>query len=141
SHSNNVRDSLDCDYLQFSELCYDCTDSARLYSCVGCDHCHNSSDLLFCFDCVGCKNCIGCWGLRTQSYCIFNVPYSKEEYAAFRQQIHLESSKEYAKWAKLCRDETGIRNERTQFLVNVEDCVGDNLVNAKECAQCYDAFE
>lgn len=141
THSNNVKDSYDCDYLQFSELCYDCLDSDKLYSCIGCDHCHSSSELLFCFDCIGCQNCIGCWGLRNQKYSIFNVPYEKAEYEQMRAKINLGSAKQYAHWMTLCRSESFQRHDRREFLVKTEDCVGNNLVNAKNCNNCFDAFE
>lgn len=80
SHANGVRDSFDCDYLQKSELCFDCIGGENLYGCIGSDQCHNSSHLIFCLDCIGCSSCFGCFGLRNAKYHMFNVQYSKEEY-------------------------------------------------------------
>ena len=140
SHANNIKDSFDCDYLQRSELCYDCIGGENLYGCIGSDNCHNSSELIFCEDCIGCKQCIGSYGLRNNSYCIFNVQYSKEEYEAFRLQLSLSKQSAYTKWAAMCRDEIKQQHGRADYLVNTNESTGNYLVNAHDCHNCFDSF-
>ncbi len=141
SHSNKVRDSYDCDYVQDSELCYDCLDSHKLYGCVGCDNCQNSHELFFCNDCIGCSNCIASWGLRNQSYCVINEQYSKEDYAAHLAGLTLSKASSFVTWSKKLREAVAVGSRRVEYNINVVDCLGNHLINAKNCYHCYDAFQ
>src|SRR3989344_761903 len=51
-----------CFRVRFGYYSEDCMDSWLIYNCRNC------------------SNCIGCVNLRSQSYCIFNQRYTKEEY-------------------------------------------------------------
>ena len=141
SHSNRLRDSFDCDYLQDAELCFDCLDGNRLYACVGCDNCQNCNELHFCSDCIGCTNCMGCWGLRNQKYCIGNQQVSKDEYQTYLTGLNLSSRAAYVNAAIHFRKLIEAGGIRFEYNINVVDCVGNHLINAKECYQCYDAFQ
>jgi len=141
SHSNRVRDSFDCDYVQNVELCYDCLDSERLYSCIGCENCQNSHDLHFCIDCIGCSNCIGCWGLRNQRYHVANTKVSKEEYERLLSSLQLNKNSSYQSKSEQLRQAAYSGSNRLVYNINVTDCIGNHLINAKNCEHCYDAYE
>lgn len=141
SHSNKVRDSFDCDYVQNVELCYDCVDCEKLYACVGSHHCQNSNNLYFCLDCIGCSDCIGCWGLRNQKYCMLNQQYSKEEFEALLKQLRLSRAGAYAKHQEVFFGEAKANHQRDNYNINAEDSVGKNLIGAKSCYECYDSFQ
>ncbi|MBI5411727.1 hypothetical protein HZA43_00960 [Candidatus Peregrinibacteria bacterium] len=46
-----------------------------------------SHDLLYSDQCFSCHDCFGCIGLRHKQYCIFNKPYSKENYFNLKSLI------------------------------------------------------
>ena len=78
---NNVKYSVDCLRAKDSELCYESIGVTKCYQTffsMECDACVN---VWFSRNCYNCNNCVGCANLRGESYCIFNVKYSKEEYA------------------------------------------------------------
>lgn len=90
-YSKNCMDNL---VTRECELCYECTDSRKLYNCLYCQDCYHSDHLLFCYDLQGCSECIACAGLRNKKYHIENKPYSKEEYEAIKSKINFCSSKQ-----------------------------------------------
>lgn len=63
------------------EFGYDNVNTTRCYKTSSSVNCEDCRDVILSKDCVGCSNCVGCIGLRSKSYHIFNIPYSKEEYA------------------------------------------------------------
>ncbi|MEK7524490.1 MAG: hypothetical protein AAB588_05695 [Patescibacteria group bacterium] len=77
---SKAKDCVDCAYLSGSELCYECVDCTGLYNGSFLQDCHNCSNCEFCLDCMNCKDCFGCFGLRHKQFCIFNKPYTEEEY-------------------------------------------------------------
>jgi hypothetical protein len=83
------RFSIDSDFIQDSELCYDCIDCRKCYSCMFSDNCEASTDSLFCFDLKDCQNCIFSTNLRHKSFQIFNKPVSKEEFEQKKKEILL----------------------------------------------------
>lgn len=141
SHSNKVTDTFDCDYVQKVELCYQCFDCENMYACVGCENCQNSNELFWCIDCIGCNNCIGSYGLRNQSYCIFNEQYSKENYLTYLKELNLSSFSGYQLAANKIKNKLAQEYQREIYTINCEDCVGNLLINCKNCDQCYDSFK
>ncbi len=105
SHSRNVYDSYFIDgaedvrfgYLLYSGTrdCYDSTipgiDAELIYeslmsgihsrNLIGCYFCADGcSNIYYSHLCIGCSDCFGCVSLRKQRHCIFNQPYSPDEY-------------------------------------------------------------
>lgn len=110
------------------------TNCYKTFFSVDCDDC---TDIILSKDCVGCNNCVGCVGLRSKSYCIFNEQYSKEEYFKKVQELNLGSyqslrnvrAKAYAFWlTKPHKFFHGIQN------VNVS---GDYIYESKNVQQSY----
>lgn len=140
SNCNRSSDLVDCDSVNVDcELAYECTDSQRLYRCTflslssGCSDCHYGIDL------KGCSDCIGCYGLRQQRHCIFNVRYSESEYRsklaemrfssfAFREELGRQFDLFTAKFPR-----------RAAHLVSCEDCVGDKLFQCRD-VHGFDTF-
>jgi hypothetical protein len=48
---------------------------------------YGGHDIIYCFNCHGCNNLLGCIGLRSKEYCIFNKQYTKEEYEELLPKI------------------------------------------------------
>ncbi|MBI4836111.1 MAG: hypothetical protein HY817_02530 [Candidatus Abawacabacteria bacterium] len=138
-HSKNVVDG----YMSLAnEVSYDtihCDHCYRSFFSKDCGHC---SDIYFCEDCSGCQSCFGCFGLRSKSYCWFNEQLTKEEFEQrltefkghlSRQKIE-EIKKQFADFAKLLP-------HRPLYLRNAESCLGDYLVDCKNCLYCFDLEE
>ncbi len=129
NHSKSV---VDCNTVGLhSELAYECLDSQRLYHCAYLQNCEGCIDCFFGCDLKGCKNCFGCFGLRQQQYCIWNVRYSESEYHTTMQKFDLGSFEEITDMR------TSFDNWVLQFphqfanLQNCEECLGNNLQNCK----------
>ncbi|MCX6722311.1 MAG: hypothetical protein NTY04_03955 [Candidatus Staskawiczbacteria bacterium] len=132
------RDIFDAFAVYDSELCYEDVGvfkSSRTHFSQNCESC---MDGIFLYDCRGCTNCVGCTGLRNMSYCIFNQPYSKEDYLRKIKELKINTY-------------TGIREVREKFealkqsqvrkyamLVKCERSTGDNMQNVADSKNCFD---
>jgi len=141
---------VDSDFIQDSELCYECIDVRKCYNCMFSENCEASTDLLFCFDMRDCQNCIFSINLRHKNYFIFNKKVSKEEFERKKKEIlssnkKLEEAKrEYEKIKSealvkfahqiKCKNATG------DYMYNCHDVVsGFDTENAKNCKYIADA--
>ncbi len=142
------RYAIDCDFLQDSELCYECIDCRKCSGCFFSDNCETSIDLIFCFNLRNCQNCIFSTNLRNKNYYIFNQPVSKEEYKKkeiFSSNSKMEEAKqEYEKFKKgvivkfshqvKCQNATG------DYMYNCHDTLyGFDAENTKKCRYIGDA--
>lgn len=131
------KDCHDCFFINNSELLYECVDCERCYDSNYLKRCKDSRNCHYCEDLVGCSDCIGCINLRQQTYSIFNQKYSKEEYE--------KQKKELLKNPKLI--ETKLLELRLREPVKAlsmskcENSVGNNLINCKNCFECFDLIE
>jgi hypothetical protein len=91
----NLKDSADCMRARESELCYESIGINKSYNTYFSEECDACTDVWFSRNCYNCTNCIGCVNLRGESYCIFNVKYSKEDYARKVAEMGLDS------WSKM----------------------------------------
>ncbi len=141
--------AFDSDFIQDSELCYECIDCRKCHKCLFSENCEAGIELLFCFDMRNCQNCIFSTNLRNKSYHIFNKPVSKEEYEAKKKGVlssyeKLEEAKR--QFAELksqslvkfshqikCKNATG------DYLYNCHDLLsGFDVENAKNCKYLAD---
>jgi len=90
--SKNCMDSHMTDHCEFS---YGNVNAARCYKTFFSVNCEDCQEVILSKDCVGCTNCVGCVGLRRKSYCIFNIPYSKEEYVEKLVELDLSSRRAF----------------------------------------------
>jgi len=123
---------IDCYHVHDCELCYECIESSKMYKSIGCNYCVNCSHCTLCFDCENCQNCFGCVNQVGKSYCIFNQQYSKEDYAKeLAKYIYSEDMK------KQFHDFQLKFPHKYARLVNTENSTGDDLINAKNCINCF----
>ena len=135
------------------ELCYECTDSRKLYGCMYCQDCYHSNGLLFCYDLHGCSECIACAGLRNKKYYIENKPYSKQDYEEIKSKINLCNPNQVQ----------GVRNKMREMKMtvphhympsnNVQNVSGTHIYNSKntfhsffvdrceDCAYCMQVVD
>jgi len=145
--------SEDCSFgeeVRFSKFCVDCADiwySEFCYACVCDDHCNRCVyvidsvqclDSYFLYDCKNCTNCFLSSNLRNKSYVFENKQLSKEEYQAKVAQINLGDRNIFKDMGH--RFDSVLKNalHRSVWLTNTVNCVGDRLVNCKNCFQAFD---
>jgi len=101
---NGLKFSSDCLRGWESELCYESTGFIRSYRTFFCEEFDDCVDVWFSRNCYGCMNCVGCVNLRGASYQIFNVQYTKEEYAKKLKELDFDSWKNLHEFGKKARD-------------------------------------
>ncbi len=137
-----AKDCVDCIYTLYSEQCYACCNCTKCHSLLYSMHCNDCRDGYFLFDCRGCHDCLLCMWLTNAAYHYKNKEYTPEDYQKIKEAYldklqhggHEEIQKEFTDW-KLQLP------HRHACTLHTEDCVGDNLENAKNCFGCYDSFE
>lgn len=137
-YSKNVVDST---FTYNSELCYECINCYDCYNVQNSMYCENSNDCYFCYDLIGCKNCIFSSGLRNKQYCIFNEQKTKEEYESYLASLHLV---DYEQRMQLQQGWTKFKLEnaifRGSYLLNCENCDGNDLKNSKNTHYSFNAL-
>jgi Zn ribbon nucleic-acid-binding protein len=136
-HSENC---LDCTFVYHSTLCYECISCYNCYNCRWGSYLDNCSDCDFCFDLKGCTNCAFCYNIRNKEYHYFNQKLAPSEYRARVSTLQLGSyaakSRVLAKW----REEMGKRAIfRDSYLLNCENCLGNDIKNSKNCYWVFNA--
>ena len=134
------KECLDTYWVNDSQLNYetvDCVSSTGLMYSRYCEGCYNSA---FLFNCRNCHDCIACVNLKNQSYCIFNVQYSKEEYETKKKELDMQSATKVEELrAKF--DEHVLRYPRKfAHIVRANNSTGDNLDGTKNCRECFDVL-
>ncbi|MBI5411731.1 hypothetical protein HZA43_00980 [Candidatus Peregrinibacteria bacterium] len=134
----NSKNSCDVYWVDHSELLYECIDCNRCFNVQHAQYSQGCNDSAFLFDCRNCEKCLACVGLREKKYHILNQSYSKEVY---EQKI-----KEYALNTRSGRErmKQEFQKFRLKFphrgawIVNSEECTGNNIVQGKNCVNCFD---
>ena len=120
-----------------SEQCYaslDCEKCYSLHYSQNSENCLNSS---FLYNCRNCQNCLGCVNLRNKSYCIFNQPYSKEDYEKKVKEYNLGSYKKLMAFQKEFKDFTLSKIHKFMQSLNSTNVSGENIKNSKNCKWCF----
>ncbi|MEK7523544.1 MAG: hypothetical protein AAB588_00780 [Patescibacteria group bacterium] len=129
------RDCIDCDRVNESELCYECTVGGKIYNGNFLTNCYSSSDCEYGFDLVNCRDCFLCAGLRNAQYCIRNQAFSKEQ---FHQEV--EKIKQKYSPQELLQELDDVKKTvpHASFIQrNCENCIGSFLENSRNCYACF----
>lgn len=134
------KDSIDCDYCDRVELCYDCSFCTECYGLQMSRDCLNCRDSQYLVDCIGVSNSLMCVGLRNVQYHYKNKQLTRAEFERVRKQSH--SVEEFEEF-------TLTIPRRFYNGVNNDDSSGDHLVNthavqhsfqvrdSESCSYCY----
>ena len=136
NHVKDVADSLRIFYS--SELCYESIGVDKSYRVFFSQECDSCTDVWFSRNCYSCTNCVGCVNLRGASNCIFNVKYSKEEYAEKIKELKIDTRSRIDALVK----EAGIFWQKfpyrtytgNSFNLNV---TGEYVYESKNCKEMY----
>src|SRR3989338_1780125 len=129
---------VDCSFVYNSELNYECVNCHRIYGSTFLNRCQDSNNCHFSYDCRNCQDCFGCWNLRNKKYCIFNTQYSKEDYEEKIAEFNRGSFSALEQLKKEFHKKSSGAIRRFAFLVNNEDCTGDDL---NQCKNVQDSFD
>jgi len=88
---NGAKDTADSLRIFNTELCYESIGQRKCYRSFYSQECDDCNEVWFSRNCYGCMNCVGCVNLRDASYYIFNVKYSKKEYAEKLKELKLDT--------------------------------------------------
>ncbi|MES2930538.1 MAG: hypothetical protein V4665_02035 [Patescibacteria group bacterium] len=129
------------------------------YNVVDCDQCfenmegeknynsqyltlsRNCIDSYYLFDCVNCSHCFMCSNLRNKEFCIRNKQYTKEEYFNRLTEMHLESNLQRKILISEFDDIQVAAIHRFAHVIRSVDSTGNNLLNVKNCINCFDIHD
>src|SRR3989344_643302 len=132
-----TKQSLDCSFINNSELCYGSVRINKCYQAFFSQDCEDCNEIWFSKDLAGCSNCIGCINLRNKQYHIFNKPVTKEEYKKFVDELDLGSIQSLKEFQKRV-DEFMDKQPRKQFHGRRNtNVVGDYISNSKNVRDSY----
>lgn len=138
---SHIKNCVDCHIIRGSELCYESVNIANCYKAFFSLDCIDCHDIYFCGGCIGCNNCFGCYGLRNKSYCIFNRPYSKEEYIRKIKEFELDSAAFLGSQKQKIFDHWNLFPVKyTKSRKNV-NCTGEYIQNSKNVYNSYRVVE
>jgi len=131
------RSCFDNSHLAKCERCYNSfwlTNCHRVHCSMQCTDC---VDLWFSKNCRNCSDCFGCVNLTNQKYCIFNQPYSKEEYKNKIMEMNLDKYSSFQVMAAAA-EEFWLKfpNRYLQGMMN-DDVTGEYIYNSKNIHYGY----
>lgn len=135
------RDVIDTSFASKCELSYECDDCYNSYKLKYSKGCHDCRESAFLFDCKGCSDCLGCVNLRQQQYCIFNQPYSKEEYFEKVAEMRLDTHAGVEAFRKAFAEFLLAQPRKYAEIVNVTNATGNYIKNAKNCQYCFHCYD
>ncbi|MCX6807376.1 MAG: hypothetical protein NTZ80_01015 [Patescibacteria group bacterium] len=138
--SHFVKNVIDCSYCKESELIYECIECKNCYNSIFSEKCENCSNCAFCFDCKSCSNCILCSNLRQAEYYVRNQKVSKEEFKRMRDELFKGENAILEKYKLDFADVKSRTIYRENYNIASENCLGENILNSKDCQYCFDTF-
>ena len=138
---DNSRDIVDClNIINGSEKLYETIEAQGNYNSQYLLLCRNTLDSYYSIDCINCSNCFLCYNLRNKNFCIRNQQYSEEDYLKELKKFNLKSR---SSREKLLIEFEKIKKEAIFRFGNINKAVnstGNNLLNVKNCKNCYEIY-
>ncbi len=134
---NRMKSCIDFYQANHCELSYDFHGCANCYQCAFIAECSDCRDVWLSYDCRDCSDCFGCVNLQHKQYCIFNVQYTKEEYAAKLKEMNLGS---YTSLRQLTKQFNAFMLQfprKFSHGFQNKDSVGEYLYNSKNTKYSY----
>lgn len=132
---------LDSFFLINSELCFECVNCDKCYRVCWAEYSSNCINCTFLYNCTNCQNCFGCVNLRNKNYCIFNTPYSKEEYEKIISSFHISSRNGFEDAYKKFIEFKVKLPHLSVHKINAKNSSGNNLSNTNNCKNCFGTYD
>lgn len=143
-YSNSTTFNKDCSDVYIcdhNELCYEIVASNSNYKVCFSEQSHQCNNSSFLFACINCNECIACVNLRSRSYCIGNVQYSKEDYDKLKVEFDPSTYKGIEKSRELFNKVKQNSIFRYANIFKSTNVTGDNISFSKNCHQCFDMIK
>jgi hypothetical protein len=139
--AKSIKNCADVTYTHFSELMYDTVNVEKSYNSQHIQDSEAIIDSYFMSSSRNCQNCFGGVNLRSANYNFFGEKLSKEDYKEKINSLDLGScattkeleEKFYKYYLKSFH--------RSLELFNCTNCIGNYLINCKDCFYVFDGFE
>jgi len=131
---------IDCFNIRESDSCYENIEVEKNYNCQHIKLSRNCIDSYYLVDCVNCNNCILSSNLRNKEYYIRNKQYSKEDYLSEIKKLNLDSRKSRESINTEFNDICKVAIYRYANIVKSVNSSGNNLMNVKNCHECFDMY-
>lgn len=138
--TNCIRSKDSCDMLFCinCELSYENTDLTDCYNTNYSNYCFNCSDSYFLIDCKSCQDCFCCVGLRNKRNCFFNQQLSEAEFKRKVAELDLGSHKTIDT-LKIKLHELYLTVPKLYMAMhNSENVVGNYINNSKDVFDSFD---
>lgn len=134
------KNCVDCTFAYHSTLCYESIQAYNGYNLNYALYCDDSADSSFCFDLKGCKNCMFSTNLRQKEYYFGNEQLTQTSYDEKMKEYDLGSYTAREAYLAYWHDfERTNAIYRDAYLLNCENCSGDNLKNCKNTHFSFNA--
>ncbi|MCX6751909.1 MAG: hypothetical protein NTZ87_00160 [Candidatus Nomurabacteria bacterium] len=139
--AKTIKNSADVTYTHFSDLMYDTVNVEKSYSS---SHVYDSEGIVdssFISSSRNSQNCFGGVNLRSANYVFFGEKLSRDSYKEKISSLDLGSRKTVKEIEKKFYDYYLKQIHRSLELVNCVNCVGNYLIDSKDCFYVFDGFE
>ncbi|MBI2415588.1 MAG: zinc-ribbon domain containing protein [Candidatus Kerfeldbacteria bacterium] len=134
-------DTVDALSVFSTELCYEAVASERCYHCRYLTNSRDCHDCLMIEDCQACSDCIGCFGLHSKQYYVFNQPVSRTEYEKLKQSYSVLTTEKINELQSKFTTLKKTLPHRAGHVYASEHCTGDLILNSVNCQHCFDIKE
>jgi len=135
------KECVDASFCTFVEQCYDVISVDKSFRTTGSAYSDELVNCDFMYDSRACIDCLGCVGLRSKKYCIFNQQYSKEEYKKERAKYDLGSYKIRQEVEKRFTELALQRPRKYGYILNSPGSTGDNLIGTKNSRHAFQSLK
>jgi len=138
AYAKDDRQVLDSLYIFSSEQCYEAINVEKSYNSSHIQECEGMIDSQYAFSCRNCQNVFGAINLRSASNNFFGEQLTKEEYLSKVNKLKLDKRSVREKIKQKFKEIKSKSIVRTTQQIKCTNCVGDHLLNAKDCYMVFD---
>ena len=138
AYAKDDRQVLDSLYIFSSEQCYEAINVEKSYNSSHIQECEGMIDSQYAFSCRNCQNVFGAINLRSASNNFFEEQLTKEEYLSKVNKLKLDKRSVREKIKQKFKEIKSKSIVRTTQQIKCTNCVGDHLLNAKDCYMVFD---
>jgi hypothetical protein len=135
-----TKNSVDCLWVQNSELCYECTDCINCYNLFHSRNCSDVNDSYMAARCASSSDLLFCVGQHRKHHCILNVQYDRAGYERKRQEILADPAVYREHVSAFGRLLTTVPVS-AMISRQSEDCTGNYIQQSSRCRDCFDITE
>ena len=141
SETHHAKNCLDCFDTQNCELCYGCYNCAKCYNSRYLEYCKECSESYFLYDCSSCKNVMMSNAQHNKQYVFRNQQLTKEEYESKIKEYDFGKRSVIEELKKEFSELKSLAIHKYANILNSENCTGDDLIDCKNCENCFNMLK